>query len=58
MRAFVSLRRMALNYSELVNRIDSLEAKLDDQFSEVFQALRFLIEPPKTERKRIGYITE
>jgi len=58
MRAFVSLRRMALNYSELINRIDSLEVKFDDQFSEVFQALRYLIEPPAKERRRIGYITE
>jgi hypothetical protein len=58
MRAFVSLRRMALNYSELVNRIDNLEAKFDVQFSEVFQALRYLIEPPKTERRKIGYISD
>lgn len=58
MRAFVSIRRMALNYSELVSRIDSLEEKFDDQFTEVFQALRYLIEPPKTERRKIGYITD
>jgi hypothetical protein len=58
MRAFVSIRRMALNYSELVSRIDSLEEKFDDQFSEVFQALRYLIEPPKTMRRKIGYITD
>jgi hypothetical protein len=58
MRAFVSIRRMALNYSELVSRIDSLEEKFDDQFTEVFQALRYLIEPPAKERRKIGYITE
>ena len=57
MRAFVSIRRMALNYSDLVSRIDSLEEKFDEQFTEVFQALRYLIEPPQKPRKKIGYIT-
>jgi hypothetical protein len=58
MRAFVSIRRMALNYTDLVSRIDSLEEKFDDQFTEVFQALRYLIEPPQKPRKKIGYITD
>jgi hypothetical protein len=57
MRAFVSIRRMALNYSDLVSRIDSLEEKFDNQFTEVFQALRYLIEPPQKPRNKIGYIT-
>jgi len=57
MRAFVSIRRMALNYSDLVSRIDPLEEKFDEQFTEVFQALRYLIEPPQKPRKKIGYIT-
>ncbi len=43
---------MALNYSDLVSRIDSLEEKFDEQFTEVFQALRYLIEPPKNQEKR------
>jgi hypothetical protein len=51
MRAFVSLRKLALNYSELVSCIDVLEAKFDHQFTEVFQALRYLIEPPKKHEK-------
>ena len=58
MRAFVSIRKMALNYTDLVSRIDSLEEKFDDQFTEVFQALRYLIEPPQKPRKKIGYITD
>ena len=48
---------MALNYSDLVSRIDSLEEKFDNQFTEVFQALRYLIEPPQKPRNKIGYIT-
>lgn len=58
MRAFVVIRKLALNYADIENRINALEEKYDDQFSEVFQALRFLIEPPKTERRKIGYITD
>jgi hypothetical protein len=58
MRAFVIIRRHSLNYADLVNRIDSLEEKYDKRFAEVFRALRILIEPPKTERKKIGFITE
>jgi len=58
MRAFVVMRKLSMNYAELENRIDALEEKYDDQFSEVFQALRFLIEPPKTGRRKIGYITD
>jgi len=58
MRAFVSIRRLALNYGELSERIDSLESKFDDQFSEVFKALRYLIEPPQKERRKIGYLTD
>jgi hypothetical protein len=58
MRAFVVMRKLALNYADIENRINALEEKYDDQFSEVFQALRFLIEPPKTERRKIGYIID
>lgn len=56
MRAFVTLRKLALNYADLVDRIDTLESKFDDQFSEVFQALRYLIEPPQKARRKIGYL--
>jgi len=58
MRAFVIIRKLSLNYADLVNRIDSLEEKYDERFAEVFRALRILIEPTKTERKKIGFITE
>lgn len=58
MRAFVALRKLALNYADLADRIDSLETKYDEQFSEVFQALRYLIEPPQKERRKIGYLSD
>lgn len=57
MRAFVQLRKMALQYSEVSDKIESLESKYDEQFAEVFTALRYLLDPKvdKKEPKRIGY---
>ena len=55
MRAFVQIRKFALQNSEIIQRIDEIEEKYDDQFKEVFTALRYLIDPPEKERRRIGY---
>lgn len=57
MRAFVQLRKMALQYSEISDRIESLESKYDEQFAEVFTAMRYLLDPKvdKKEPNRIGY---
>ncbi len=32
-----------------------MEKKYDNQFKEVFTALRYLINPPEKERRKIGY---
>ena len=57
MRAFVQLRKMALQYSEISDKIENLEAKYDAQFAEVFTALRYVLDPEvkQKEPKRIGY---
>lgn len=57
MRAFVQLRKMALQYSEISDKIESLESKYDEQFAEVFTALRYVLDPKveKKESNRIGY---
>ena len=57
MRTFVQLRKMALQYSEISDKIESLETKYDAKFAEVFTALRYLLDPEvnKKEPKRIGY---
>jgi hypothetical protein len=57
MRAFVHLRKMALQYSEISDRIENLESKYDTQFAEVFTALRYVLDPERKEKKpnRIGY---
>lgn len=53
MRAFVNLKRLALNYTELKRKIETMEKKYDVQFKVVFDALRKLLEPPSEKEKRI-----
>jgi len=55
MRAFVFLRKTALQYAEIWQKINELEGKYDEQFKEVFTALKLLLEPPKKPRKQIGF---
>jgi ORF6N domain len=57
MRVFVRLRAMVIEHSELSRRLDSLEAKYDDQFRAVFDAIRDLMAPPpKSKRPAIGFV--
>jgi hypothetical protein len=39
-------------------RLDDLEKKYDSQFSIVFEAIRQLMTPPATERRKIGFLGE
>jgi hypothetical protein len=55
MRAFVRMRRMLVSHEELARKVDALEGKYDAQFRGVFDAIRALMEPPKTPRRRIGF---
>ena len=55
MRTFVRLRALVDSRSELVKRVNALEEKYDDQFSDVFRAIRRLLAPPPRARRRIGF---
>ena len=55
MRAFVRMRRMLVSHEELARKVAALEGKYDSQFRVVFDAIRALMEPPKTQRQRIGF---
>lgn len=48
MRTFVKLREMIASHRDLARRLDALERKYDAQFKVVFDAIRQLMEPPKT----------
>jgi len=51
MRAFVQLRKMSYNYSDLLKKIESMEKKYDKQFRVVFEAIKQLIETPTKKLK-------
>jgi hypothetical protein len=56
MRAFIRLRHVGHFNGELAKQIDRLEAKCDRRFASVFEAIRLLMMPPATPRRRIGYL--
>ncbi len=56
MRAFVQLRRMLASHADLARKLSALEKKYDEQFKVVFDAIRELMAPPETKKKReIGF---
>ena len=55
MRAFVSLRGMLTQDSELARRILHLEEKYDRQFAAVFEAIRQMLAAPAAPERRMGF---
>jgi hypothetical protein len=55
MRAFVMLRRVLESHGGLAEKLDELQEKYDHQFTVVFDAIRRLMTPLKTTRRRIGF---
>ena len=58
MRAFVQLRKMIDSHAELSRKLSDLERKMgdhDEQIQAIFEAIRQLMAPPDTEKKKIGY---
>ena len=60
MRTFVKLRSMLESNKDLAKKLATLEAKYDDQFRIVFDAIRELMTPPAIadKKKRIGFIQD
>ena len=57
MRAFVRLRQMLASNKKLAQQLNDLEQKYDAQFKMVFEAIRQLMIPPDSTKKRtIGFI--
>lgn len=55
MRAFVKLRKLIDTHKDLAKKIEQLEAKYDNQFKIVFEAIRELIKEDSKPKRRIGY---
>ena len=56
MRAFVKLRSLLESNKELARELAKLEQKYDAQFQVVFEAIRELMSPPPTKKRRIGFV--
>jgi hypothetical protein len=55
MRAFVCLRRMLATNVNLERRLNELEKKYDAQFKVVFDAIRQLMAPSQSVKKKISF---
>ena len=55
MRTFVRLRRLMASHEGLARKLDALENKYDHQFKVVFDAIRQLMAPPPSTKRRIGF---
>jgi len=45
-RTFVALRKMALNYQEIMQKLEAMELGNSKKFKEIYEALNFLLSPP------------
>lgn len=58
MRTFTKIREMLASNSELRKQIEQLEQKYDKQFTQVFAAIKLLLEPPTNPPGKIGFRTK
>lgn len=58
MRTFVQLRRLMDSNRDLARRIEAMETRYDEQFSQVFDAIKQLIAEDKTRKAKppIGFL--
>jgi len=62
-RAFIALKRFALNYKELSEKLKEIESLYNKQFKDVYEAINFLLQKDNQEtvqkqRTRIGFKSE
>lgn len=55
MRTFARLREIMSSHKDLARRLDDLEKRYDGQFRVVFEAIRQLMTPPATPKRKIGF---
>lgn len=59
MRAFVKLREILSTHKELAHKLAELEQKIekhDEEIKAVFDAIRQLMAPPETKKRKIGFV--
>jgi hypothetical protein len=55
MRTFGRLRALLAGHQDLARKLSELEHRYDAQFKVVFDAIRELMQPPRTEQRPIGF---
>ncbi len=55
MRTFVKLRHLLSTNEKLAMKLNRLEKKYDRQFKSVFDAIRSLMNPPISKKRKIGF---
>ncbi|TDW99939.1 ORF6N domain-containing protein [Dinghuibacter silviterrae] len=55
MRTFVALRKLSVNYQEVMRIVQEMRGQYDAQFEEVFRLLEHLVNPPQPHRQMIGF---
>jgi phage regulator Rha-like protein len=61
MRAFVRLRQILSTHKELAKKLEELERRIeahDEQIQAVFQAIRQLMTPPESNKRKIGFLVK
>ena len=58
MRAFVRLREMIATHKDLARKLEALERRYDAQFKVVFDAIRELMKPPESKKRKIGFLVK
>jgi hypothetical protein len=55
MRTFVSLRKLSVNYREVMRVLEEMREQYDNQFEDVYRVLEHLINKPQAVRNIIGF---
>jgi hypothetical protein len=55
MRVFTKLRKMLATHDDLRQKIEDMEAKYDEQFRIVFEAIKQLLEENDQPKRKIGF---
>jgi len=55
MRIFTKLRKMLSSHEELRQKIEAMEAKYDEQFQVVFEAIKQLLQEDDQPKRKIGF---
>lgn len=57
MRTFVQLRKLMNLHKELADKVDTLEAKYDQQIKTIFDIIKRLVQQEATPKRPIGFLT-